>query len=55
MDPTSTCSPDSSSFLLIYPPNQTQAIDVPYKSTGCKNSSVKVLSVSAVTPGAGSS
>jgi hypothetical protein len=53
--PSSTCSPDSSSFLLIYPPNQTQAIDVPYKSTGCKNSSVKVLSVSAVTAGAGSS
>lgn len=53
--PSSTCSPDSSSFLLIYPPNQKQAIDVPFKSTGCKNSSVKVLSVSVVTPGAGPS
>jgi uncharacterized protein DUF4232 len=53
--PSGTCSPDSSSFLLIYPPNQKQATDVPYKSTGCKNSSVKLLSVSVVTPGAGSS
>jgi hypothetical protein len=53
--PSGTCSPDSASFLLIYPPNQTQALDVPYKSTGCKNSSVKLLSVSAVTSGAGSS
>jgi hypothetical protein len=52
--PSGTCSPDSSSFLLIYPPNQKQATDVPYKSTGCKNSSVKLLSVSVVTPGAGS-
>lgn len=48
---SSTCSPDSSTFLLIYPPNQTEAIDVPYSSTGCKNSSVKLLSVSAVTSG----
>jgi hypothetical protein len=52
--PSGTCSPDSSSFLLIYPPNQKQATDLPYKSTGCKNSSVKLLSVSVVTPGAGS-
>lgn len=52
--PSGTCSPDSSSFLLIYPPNQKQATDLPYKSTGCKNSSVKLLSVGVVTPGAGS-
>jgi Protein of unknown function (DUF4232) len=52
--PSGTCSPDSSSFLLIYPPNQTQATDVPYKSTGCKNSSVKLLTVGVVTAGAGS-
>jgi uncharacterized protein DUF4232 len=51
--PSGTCSPDSASFLLIYPPNQTQALDVPYKSTGCKNSAVKVLSISPVTSGAG--
>lgn len=51
--PSGTCSPDSGSFLLIYPPNQTEAIDLPFKSTGCKNSSVKLLSVSVVTPGAG--
>ena len=51
--PPGTCSPDSSSFLLIYPPNQTEAIDVPYKSTGCKNKSVKLLEVRPVAPGAG--
>lgn len=51
--PAGTCSPESSSFLLIYPPDQTAAIDVPDKSTGCKNKSVKVLSIRPVAPGAG--
>jgi hypothetical protein len=49
--PASTCSPDSSTFLLIYPPNQTEALDLPFKSTGCKNSAVKLLSISVVAPG----
>lgn len=49
--PSSTCNPDASSFLLIYPPNQTAAIDVPYQGTGCRNNSVKVLSISPVASG----
>jgi hypothetical protein len=51
---SSTCTPDSASFLKIYPPNETASIDVPYKSTGCRSSSVKLLTVTAVASGAGS-
>jgi hypothetical protein len=52
--PSGTCSPDSASFLMVYPPNQTVALDVPYKSTGCKNASVKLLTITVVASGAGS-
>jgi hypothetical protein len=51
--PPGTCSPDSAGFLKIYPPNQTVALDVPYKTTGCQKSSVKLLTITAVTAGAG--
>jgi hypothetical protein len=52
--PSSACTPDSASFLKIYPPNNTVAIDVPYKSTGCRTASVKLLTITAVAAGAGS-
>ena len=51
---SSTCTPDSASFLKIYPPNNTVAIDVPYKSTGCRSASVKLLTTTVVASGAGS-
>ncbi|HEY1700398.1 MAG TPA: DUF4232 domain-containing protein [Trebonia sp.] len=51
---SSTCTPDSASFLKIYPPNNTAAIDVPYKSTGCRSGSVKLLTTTVVSSGAGS-
>lgn len=52
--PSGTCSPDAASFLKIYPPNQTASIDVPYKSTGCQKSSVKLLTITVIASGAGS-
>ena len=52
--PTGTCSPKQTAYLRVFPPNQTQAIEVPFKTTGCTKSSVKLLSVTVVTSGAGS-
>lgn len=48
-----TCSPTTTTYIQIYPPNQTTPIYLGYKSTGCASSSVKLLSVSVVTPGSG--
>jgi Protein of unknown function (DUF4232) len=53
--PTSTCDPVASTYLQIYPPNQTTPIYLAYKSTGCSATSVNLLSVSVVQAGAGSS
>ncbi|MDX6340403.1 MAG: hypothetical protein QOH87_541, partial [Trebonia sp.] len=39
--------------LKVFPPNQTQAIEVPFTTTGCAVSSAHQLSVTAVTAGAG--
>lgn len=51
--PTGTCGPEAATSLKIYPPNQTGALSMPYKTTGCSKSAVKLLSVSVVTAGAG--
>jgi uncharacterized protein DUF4232 len=53
--PTSTCKPVATTYLQIYPPNQTTPIYVAYKSTGCSATSVNLLSVSVVQAGSGSS
>jgi hypothetical protein len=52
--PTSKCNPTASTFLQIYPPNQTTPIYLGYKSTGCSAMSVNLLTVSVVQSGAGS-
>jgi hypothetical protein len=52
--PTSKCSPMASTYLQIYPPNQTTPIYLGYKSTGCSATGVKLLTVSVVQTGAGS-
>lgn len=50
--PTSTCRPEGTSYLMIYPPNQTQSYELPYSGgTTCANSSIKMLRVEAVAPG----
>jgi hypothetical protein len=52
--PTSKCSPMASTYLQIYPPNQTTPIYLGYKSTGCSATAVNLLTVSVVQSGAGS-
>jgi Domain of unknown function (DUF4232) len=52
--PTSKCSPMASTYLQIYPPNQTTPVYLGYKSTGCSATSVNLLTVSVVQSGAGS-
>lgn len=51
--PTSKCGPVASTYLQIYPPNQTTPIYLAYKSTGCSASGVKVLTVGVVQSGKG--
>jgi hypothetical protein len=52
--PASKCSPTASTYLQIYPPNQTTPIYLGYKSTGCSATGVNLLTVSVVQSGAGS-
>jgi hypothetical protein len=52
--PTSKCSPMASTYLQIYPPNQTTPMYLGYKSTGCSATGVNLLTVSVVQSGAGS-
>ncbi|MGH3169478.1 MAG: DUF4232 domain-containing protein [Trebonia sp.] len=50
--PSGTCQPKNSSYLKIYPPNQTQSMEISFKTTGCASTSVKLLSVTVVSAGA---
>ena len=51
--PTSKCSPMASTYLQIYPPNQTTPVYLGYKSTGCSSSAVKLLSIGVMQAGTG--
>ena len=51
--PTSGCSPVNSTYLQIYPPNQTTPIYLAYKSTGCSATAVNLLSIGVVQKGNG--
>jgi hypothetical protein len=51
--PTAKCDPVTTTYLQIYPPNQTAPIYLAYKSTGCKETSVKLLTIGVVQLGAG--
>lgn len=50
--PAGTCQPTAATTLVIYPPGQTAAASVPYATTGCKSTSVTILHVEVVQPGA---
>ena len=52
--PTATCSPKATTYLQIYPPNQTTPIYLGYTSTGCASTTVKLLTIGVVQAGAGS-
>ena len=51
--PASRCHPVGTTFLQIYPPNQTTPVYLGYKSTGCSSTAVNILSVSVVQAGTG--
>ena len=51
--PSATCNPVASTYLQIYPPNQTTPVYLGYKSTGCSSTAVNILSVSVVQAGTG--
>jgi hypothetical protein len=51
--PAASCKPTAAAQLKVFPPNQTQAIEVAFSTTGCAVSSTHQLSVTAVTAGAG--
>ena len=49
----SRCVPKASTYLQIYPPNQTTPIYLAYKSTGCSSAAVNLLTIGVVRPGSG--
>jgi hypothetical protein len=51
--PASECTPVSSQWLYVIPPNQSAALPVSFSSTAC-NGSASLLTVTAVRPGTGS-
>ena len=52
--PTGTCAPTKTTYLQIYPPNETTPIYLAYSSTGCSSNSVNLLTIGVVQAGAGS-
>jgi hypothetical protein len=50
--PQSTCSPKTTTYLKIYPPNQTTPVLLGYKSMGCTSTKVNLLTIGVVQPGA---
>jgi hypothetical protein len=51
--PASKCTPVSSQWLYVIPPNQSVPLPVYFASTAC-NGSAMLLTVTAVRPGTGS-
>jgi hypothetical protein len=52
--PASKCSPQPTTFVQIYPPNQTTPTYLAYTATGCASTSVNLLSIGVMQPGVGS-
>ncbi len=50
--PTSRCHPATSTFLQVYPPNQTTSVYLTYPTTACLKP-VHLLTIQAVRPGSG--
>ena len=50
--PPNKCKPTPTTYLQIYPPNQTTPVYVAYKSTGCASTSVPpLLTIGVMRPG----
>jgi hypothetical protein len=52
--PASECNPKNSTYLQVYPPNQTAPVRIKFKTVGCAKP-VNLLTVDVVKPGSGSS
>jgi len=52
--PSATCDPTPTTYLMVYPPNTTNQLYIPYKSTACAAMGVVTLHVEAVEAGTGS-
>jgi hypothetical protein len=52
--PPSECNPKNSTYLQVYPPNQTAPVRIKFKTVGCAKP-VNLLTVDVVKPGSGSS
>ncbi len=50
--PKDTCQPVTADGLRVYPPGETHALFVPSGLTACRSSSVKLITVQALLPGA---
>jgi hypothetical protein len=52
--PADKCQPTPTTYVQVYPPNQTTPLFLPYKSTGCALDAEHLLIVGVVQPGSGS-
>jgi len=52
--PASECNPKNSTYLQVYPPNQTAPVRIKFKTVGCAKP-INLLTVDVVKPGSGSS
>ena len=50
--PAAECDPVTSAYLQVYPPNQTQAVELPFSGQTCSQASLKILAVNSVVSGA---
>ena len=51
--PSGTCNPAPTTYLMVYPPNTSNQLYIPYTSTACASTSVVTLHVEAVQAGTG--
>lgn len=51
--PAADCKPQAAARLKVFPPNQTQPVELSFAAAGCTVSSSHQLSVTAVSAGAG--
>jgi hypothetical protein len=48
---TQQCQPATSAYLKIYPPNQTQPVQISFNENTCASSAINMLQIGAVTSG----
>jgi len=51
--PSSTCQPAATTYLQVYPPNDSNLLYIAYNTTGCRGN-VVTMQIEAVQPGTGS-